>query len=192
MKLDEQGHIIEPKVGDAELVRMHFDNASAILHFKLCLPEQLFRLKLHSVIWLSFSTNFTQNVVSSVRITTNTDAVEVPKCIRDLLLRRTLRTLSDTWELEPLFVVQIDPAAGPKMVCIARKVEPLDESALRLLPHHELLTIECYIIQRREEGGWRVIQRRADLTDIPIADFVSLGDAEDWVAWKGCPPPQSW
>ncbi len=32
---------------------------------------------------------------------------------------------------------------------------------------------------RLEESGWRVTERRADLTDIPIADFVSLRDAEE-------------
>jgi hypothetical protein len=59
-----------------------------------------------------------------------------------------------------------------------------------MLPHRELLPIESYIIQRLEEGGWRVIERRADLTDIPVADFVSLRDAKEWVAWKGRRPPQ--
>ncbi|WP_157788412.1 hypothetical protein [Bradyrhizobium japonicum] len=44
--------------------------------------------------------------------------------------------------------------------------------------------VESFIIQRLEQGGWRVIERRADLTDNPIADFVSLRDAEEWVAWK--------
>ncbi len=43
---------------------------------------------------------------------------------------------------------------------------------------------ESFIIQRLEKGGWRVVQRRADRTDIPIADFVSLRDAEEWVNWK--------
>ncbi|MEY9105903.1 hypothetical protein ABH999_002099 [Bradyrhizobium yuanmingense] len=47
----------------------------------------------------------------------------------------------------------------------------------------DYLPVESYIIQRLEQGGWRVIERRADLTDIPIADFVSL-DAEEWVDWK--------
>jgi hypothetical protein len=37
---------------------------------------------------------------------------------------------------------------------------------------------------RLREGGWLVIERRADLMDIPIADFVSLRDAEEWVNWK--------
>jgi hypothetical protein len=40
------------------------------------------------------------------------------------------------------------------------------------------------IIERLAEGGWRVTERRADLSDIPVADFVSLRDAEEWVNWK--------
>ena len=46
------------------------------------------------------------------------------------------------------------------------------------------LPVESFIIERLEKGGWRVTERRADLTDIPIADFVSLRDAEEWVNWK--------
>jgi hypothetical protein len=41
-----------------------------------------------------------------------------------------------------------------------------------------------YITERLAEGGWRVTERHADLTDIPIAVFVSLRDAEEWVSWK--------
>jgi hypothetical protein len=48
----------------------------------------------------------------------------------------------------------------------------------------DFLPVESYIIQRLEQGGWRVVERRADLSDIHIADFVSLRDAEEWVAWK--------
>jgi hypothetical protein len=36
------------------------------------------------------------------------------------------------------------------------------------------LPIESFITERLQEGGWRVTERRADLTDIPIADFVSF------------------
>ena len=43
------------------------------------------------------------------------------------------------------------------------------------------LPVESFIIERLENGGWRVTERRADLTDIPIADFVSLQDGEEWV-----------
>ncbi|TYL91433.1 hypothetical protein FXB40_28755 [Bradyrhizobium rifense] len=50
------------------------------------------------------------------------------------------------------------------------------------------LPVECFIIQRLQEGGWRVIHRRADLTDLPIADFVSYRDAEEWVNWKSGTP----
>lgn len=50
------------------------------------------------------------------------------------------------------------------------------------------LPVESFIIQRLEEGGWRVIRRRADLTDVPIADFVSYRDAREWVSWKSGEP----
>jgi len=46
------------------------------------------------------------------------------------------------------------------------------------------LPVESFIMQRLEDGGWRVTERRADLTDIPIADFVSRQDAEEWMNWK--------
>jgi hypothetical protein len=46
------------------------------------------------------------------------------------------------------------------------------------------LPVESFIIERLEKGGWRVTERRADLTDIPIADFVSHHDADEWVKWK--------
>jgi len=52
------------------------------------------------------------------------------------------------------------------------------------MPH---LPIDSFIIQRLEDGGFRVVHRRADLaglTDIPIADFVSHQDAQEWVNWK--------
>src|SRR6516162_10052359 len=50
------------------------------------------------------------------------------------------------------------------------------------------LPVDSFIIQRLEEGGWRVIQRRADLTDLPIADFVSHREADEWVKWKSGHP----
>jgi elongation factor G len=50
------------------------------------------------------------------------------------------------------------------------------------------LPVESFIIQRLQEGGWRVIHRRTDLTDLPIADFVSHREAEEWVKWKSGHP----
>jgi elongation factor G len=50
------------------------------------------------------------------------------------------------------------------------------------------LPVESFIIQRLQEGGWRVIHRRADLTDLPIADFVSHREAKEWVNWKSGHP----
>lgn len=46
------------------------------------------------------------------------------------------------------------------------------------------MPVESFIMKRLAEGGWRVIERRANLADIPIADFVSKRDAEEWVDWK--------
>jgi elongation factor G len=43
---------------------------------------------------------------------------------------------------------------------------------------------ESFIMERLEEGGWRVTERRADLRDIHIADFASRADAEEWLNWK--------
>jgi hypothetical protein len=50
------------------------------------------------------------------------------------------------------------------------------------------LPVESFIMERLAEGGWRVTERRADLMDIPIADFVSLRDAEEWVNCKSGHP----
>jgi translation elongation factor EF-G len=50
------------------------------------------------------------------------------------------------------------------------------------------LPVESFIIERLSEGGWRVVHRRANLSDLPIADFVSLRDAEEWVSWKSGRP----
>ena len=44
--------------------------------------------------------------------------------------------------------------------------------------------VESFIIERLNAGGWSVTERRPDLTDIPVADFVSLRDAQEWVKWK--------
>jgi hypothetical protein len=45
-----------------------------------------------------------------------------------------------------------------------------------------------FIIQGLQEGGWRVIHRQADLTDVPIADFVSRREADEWIQWKSGHP----
>lgn len=46
------------------------------------------------------------------------------------------------------------------------------------------IPVDSFVIERLQEGGWRVIRRRDDLSDVPIADFVSYRDAEEWVNWK--------
>jgi hypothetical protein len=50
------------------------------------------------------------------------------------------------------------------------------------------MPVESFIKERLAEGGWRVTERRADLTDIQIADFVSRSDAEEWINWKSGHP----
>ena len=50
------------------------------------------------------------------------------------------------------------------------------------------LSVESFIIQRLQEGGWRVILRQADLADQPVADFTSYREAEEWVSWKSGHP----
>jgi len=50
------------------------------------------------------------------------------------------------------------------------------------------MPVESFIMERLAEGGWRVTERRADLTDIQIADFVSQRDAEEWINWKSGHP----
>jgi translation elongation factor EF-G len=50
------------------------------------------------------------------------------------------------------------------------------------------LSVESFIIQRLQEGGWRVIRRQADLADLPVADFTSYREAEEWVNWKSGHP----
>jgi hypothetical protein len=46
------------------------------------------------------------------------------------------------------------------------------------------MPVGSFIMARLAEGGWRVTERRAGLTDIPMADFVSLRDAEEWMRWR--------
>jgi hypothetical protein len=41
-----------------------------------------------------------------------------------------------------------------------------------------------YVIQRIWEGGWRVIQKKPDGSEMRIADFVNHGDAIQYVEMK--------
>jgi hypothetical protein len=122
VKLSEKGEIIEPVLGDAELVRMEFDPSGVIIHFKLS-DDRPFALKLDDVRWMSFTTDCTQNVIEKITITTNTDEVEAPKHIRDLLLVRRFQIPGDASIPEPLLVVRIEPLAGPALSCIVGAVD---------------------------------------------------------------------
>ena len=109
-------------LGDAELVRMEFDPSGVIIHFKLS-DDRPFALKLDDVRWMSFTTDCTQNVIEKITITTNTDEVEAPKHIRDMLLRRRFQIPGDASIPEPLLVIRIEPLAGPALSCIAGHVD---------------------------------------------------------------------
>lgn len=74
MKLNERGEIIDPNVGDAELVRMEFDSRWIDLHVKLALPEEIFVLRLVTPRWMSFATDCPQNVIDRVIVTTDLKA----------------------------------------------------------------------------------------------------------------------
>jgi hypothetical protein len=129
MKLNEAGEIIEPLLGDAELVRMEFDPSGAIIHFELW-DDQRFVLKLQNIRWMSFDTNCAQNVIGKIIITNDTNAVNAPKDIRDLLLIRTLRIPGDTSKPDPLFVLKTEPLAGGELSCIADKIYEVGSDAL--------------------------------------------------------------
>jgi hypothetical protein len=120
--LGVQGEIIEPALGDAELVRMEFDPSGVIIHFKLS-DNRPFVLKLDDVRWMSFTTDCTQNVIEKITITTNIDEVETPKHIRDRLLMRKLQIPGGASIPGPLLVVRIEPLAGPVLSCIAGDVD---------------------------------------------------------------------
>lgn len=126
MKLNEGEAIIDPNVGDAELVRMDFDPRWIDLHIKLALNGDIFVLRLISPRWMSFSTNCPQNVNVIDRITVTSDpekaAALAPQYIREMLWTREQRIPGQTDTTRPLKAIQIMPAAGPELTCIADDV----------------------------------------------------------------------
>src|SRR5882762_8748004 len=90
MELNERGVIIDPNVGDAELVRMEFDPRWIDLHIKLAPGEESFVLRLVTPRWMSFSTNHSQNVIDKIVVTTDLSeaAALAPQYIREMLWRR--------------------------------------------------------------------------------------------------------
>jgi hypothetical protein len=60
MQLSENGKIIEPKVGDAELIRLDFDHEGITVHIKLTgsgSEGQMFFLRIVNPRWFSFCTD---------------------------------------------------------------------------------------------------------------------------------------
>lgn len=131
MKLDEDGRLIEPKVGDAELLRLDFDHAGIIVHIKLTGPDasgKILFLRIVNPRWFSFCTDFGQNVINEILITTDLKrAVEIaPEHIRDMLWRREQKIAGQTALPEPLKAMYISPTAGPEMLCIADDIVNID------------------------------------------------------------------
>ena len=130
MKLDEDDKIVEPKLGDAELIRLDFDCAGITLHIKLRGPDQdgeMFILRIVNPRWFSFTTNLGQNVIDEIVITHDLkDAAAIaPDSVRDLLRRRQQTPPGQTTSSEPLKAIYISPIAGPEMTCIADDVVTL-------------------------------------------------------------------
>ena len=121
MKLNEQGEITDPNVGDAELVRLGFDPQGIDLHIKLALSEEVFVLRLVTPRWMSFSMTCPQNVID--RIIVRTDLKEVaalaPQHIREMMLIREQEFPGQADTAPPLKAIHIMPTAGPELVCIA-------------------------------------------------------------------------
>ena len=72
MKLDKEGKLTEPNVGDAELVRFDFDHAGISMHLRLAASEgAIFVLRIVNARWFSFSTDSSQYVIDRIVITEN-------------------------------------------------------------------------------------------------------------------------
>ena len=179
MKLNERGEIIDPNVGDAELVRMDFDPQEVSLHIKLARREGVFVLRLINPRWMSFSTNCPQNVIEKIIVTTDLKEATAlaPKEVRELMWRRDQKIQGQKDTGKPLKAMHITPIAGPELTCIAD-----DVIAIPVAEQSRNSTFSTSRIW--DGGGWRVVETRMDGAEIPIADFVSLRDAEAYVHWK--------
>jgi hypothetical protein len=121
MKLNERGEIIDPNVGDAELVRMEFDPQGINLHIKLAQSEDIFVLRLTNPRWMSFTTNCPQNVIDKIIVTSDLKEVTAlaPQDIREMLWVRDQTVPGQMDNARPLQAVRIAPIAGPVLTCIA-------------------------------------------------------------------------
>ena len=125
MKLDREGKLLEPSVGDAELVRFDFDHAGISMHLRLAASDgAIFVLRIVNARWFSFSTDSSQYVIDRIVITENLNeaAAAAPHYVRDVLWRREQRIPGQMSAAKPLKAMHISSTAGPEMLCIADDV----------------------------------------------------------------------
>jgi hypothetical protein len=98
-------------------------------------------------------------------------------------LVRDLRISSD--DLSFYFIPELQERLGVTVpVSEWRSVATISETCDLLRKY-----LPGYAAHRISEGGWRVVEKRPDGTEIPIADFVSYKDAMEYIHWKlGVPP----
>jgi hypothetical protein len=127
MKQNEQGEIIDPSVGDAELVRMEFDPLGFNLHIKLALGKDILVLRVLNPRWMSFSTDCAQNVIEKIIVTNDLKEVAAlaPQHIREMLWMRSQTIPGQIDTAKPLQALFVMPLAGPTMTCIADDVIPM-------------------------------------------------------------------
>jgi hypothetical protein len=127
MKRNERGEIIDPRVGDAELVRMEFDPLGFNLHIKLALGKDTLVLRVLNPRWMSLSTDCAQNVIEKIIITNDLKeaAALAPQHIQEMLRMRSQTIPGRIDTVKPLQAVFVTPLAGPTMTCIADDVIPM-------------------------------------------------------------------
>ena len=129
MKLNARGEIVEPNVGDAELVKMEFDPLGINIQIKLALSKDIFILRLLNPRWISFSTDCSQNVIDKIVITSDLKEASAlaPQHIREMLRVRNQTIPGQMSVAGPSQAIHITPLAGPVLTCIADSVTAIDE-----------------------------------------------------------------
>jgi hypothetical protein len=129
MKLNERGEIIDPNVGDAELVRMDFHPERMSLHIKLALSNDIFVLRVLNPRWISFSTDCPQNVIDKIVITSDLKKASAlaPRHIREILWIRNQTIPGQMDTARQLLAIHITPSAGPVLTCIADDITDVSE-----------------------------------------------------------------
>lgn len=131
MKLNDDSEIIDPNVGDAELRRIDFDAFGATLHICLALQKGSLILRATNVVWLSLSTDCSQNVIDTILILDDwtTVASLAPRDIQEVLASRRQ---SIPGESAPAYTVQaivVKPVSGASLICIAESCTGDDQQA---------------------------------------------------------------